>query len=1148
MFITNNVIILFAMNIEIKRYKYYHRIQMLTSQPPAYKPKDDTERQRMANLDKCTGQQLRDILSTLQGVSAGRTHIAGTKTKQDIINLILCMESTNQEDAEDLEPMPAPQSSSDTGIYDEYFRLTKEYKAKYGTNTVVLMQVGAFFEVYGLKRPDTGDVYGSSIMEMAEICQLNVSEKKSVYDGSQILMAGFRDYTIDKYLTKLVDCGYTLPVFIQEKVGKTIKRVFDQVYSPGTIISCETDALPCMTNNIMCIWMEIHKPFGKTTKAAQSNTRESLVYGMSVVNIFTGKSSIFQYETPFFMNTTTFDELDRCLSVYSPSELLLISPFQGDELQRVVQYSGIKTGSLHHINTNDKDDKVLMKKLKRCSEQTYIKQLISSFYNEETYNICTEFQRDAIATQSFCYLLNFIQEHNPNLIKRIAIPEFDNTSTRMILANHTLSQLNIIDDTITSSKQYGNVSSVLSLLNKCCTPMGRRKFQYQLTNPTFNEEWLNIEYNMTTLILADEQSHYIDAFRKLFGKVRDTEKICRQLVSSKIYPSSLYHLYDSVNIIQQINMCLYENPEICEYLCSEFFEKQHIGQSVTYVNDICTKITDFLHGNLILDACATTTSMTVFPTNIIASGVSSEIDDIILKYNSSLAEFEHIREYMNELMRKNEKTSDTEYVKLHETEKSGMSLQITTKRATALKMYMMKKENCLPYPSPPIPPTQNGNVFREYSGVESDVSLGNQADRSHVVSISDLRFVKTSSSITTIESDRLIALSRKILNSKEELNSAIAKVYLEIIARFVSDLFVELEQVSKYIAKLDVIVCKSYIARQYNYCKPIIDCAASKSYVNAGGLRHCLIEHIQQNELYVANDVSVGMEDDINGFLLYGTNAVGKTSFIRALGISVIMAQSGLFVPCSQFLYKPYTAIFSRILGNDNIFKGLSTFAVEMSELRIILKMSDENSLVLGDELCSGTEMESALSIFVAGLMELDKKNCSYIFATHFHEVTEYSEVTEMTKLGLKHMEVVYNRELDCLVYNRVLKQGSGPRIYGLEVCKSLHLGEEFLETAYAIRNKYYPENRGELSNEPSVYNRRKVRGKCEMCNNHIGEETHHLQQQKDADKNGFIGSIHKNHPANLLTVCEKCHDKIHSPNNAAGPKRTKTTAGYKLL
>jgi DNA mismatch repair protein MutS len=92
--------------------------------------------------------------------------------------------------------------------------------------------------------------------------------------------------------------------------------------------------------------------------------------------------------------------------------------------------------------------------------------------------------------------------------------------------------------------------------------------------------------------------------------------------------------------------------------------------------------------------------------------------------------------------------------------------------------------------------------------------------------------------------------------------------------------------------------------------------------------------------------------------------------------------------------------------------------------------------------------MESALSIFVAGLMELDKKKCSYIFATHFHDVTDYSEIKDMNKLGLKHMEVTYDRERDCLVYDRLLKSGSGPRIYGLEVCKSLYLGNDFLETA----------------------------------------------------------------------------------------------------
>ena len=100
-----------------------------------------------------------------------------------------------------------------------------------------------------------------------------------------------------------------------------------------------------------------------------------------------------------------------------------------------------------------------------------------------------------------------------------------------------------------------------------------------------------------------------------------------------------------------------------------------------------------------------------------------------------------------------------------------------------------------------------------------------------------------------------------------------------------------------------------------------------KSFFSAKKLRHCLIEHLQTNEIYVTNDIVLG-DDNQDGVLLYGTNAVGKTSIIRALGIAVIMAQSGCYVPCSKFVYKPYTAIFSRILGNDNIFNGLSTFAV----------------------------------------------------------------------------------------------------------------------------------------------------------------------------------------------------------------------------
>ncbi len=340
---------------------------------------------------------------------------------------------------------------------------------------------------------------------------------------------------------------------------------------------------------------------------------------------------------------------------------------------------------------------------------------------------------------------------------------------------------------------------------------------------------------------------------------------------------------------------------------------------------------------------------------------------------------------------------------------------------------------------------------------------------------------------------------------------------------------------------------KSYIAKKYNYCKPKI-VEANKSFINAKNIRHCLIEHLQNNELYVTNDVTLG-NGILDGVLLYGTNAVGKTSLIRALGISLIMAQSGLYVPSTEFTYKPYKYIFTRIIGNDNIFKGLSTFAVEMSELRTILRLADKDSLILGDELCSGTENTSAVSIFVAGIQKLHALKSSFIFATHLHEIVDYEEIVDLDSVSLKHMTVIYDKEKDVLIYDRKLKDGPGNSMYGLEVCKSLSLPEDFLNAAYSIRAKYHPESGSLLSLKSSHFNSKKIVNLCEMCEKNMGTDVHHLQHQRDANIDGFIvtedGPFHKNKISNLMTLCEKCHNDIHKTN--VQHKRVKTTKGYQL-
>jgi DNA mismatch repair protein MutS len=214
------------------------------------------------------------------------------------------------------------------------------------------------------------------------------------------------------------------------------------------------------------------------------------------------------------------------------------------------------------------------------------------------------------------------------------------------------------------------------------------------------------------------------------------------------------------------------------------------------------------------------------------------------------------------------------------------------------------------------------------------------------------------------------------------------------------------------------------------------------------------------------------------------------------------------------------------------------------------LRLTDENSLILGDELCSGTETMSAISIFVAGIQQLHKCKSSFIFATHLHEIVNFEEITNLNTVVLKHMEVFYDKEKDILVYDRKLKEGPGNSMYGLEVCKSLNLPIDFLENAYEIRMKYQPESRSILSLKTSAFNSKKIVNMCEKCNKNIGSEVHHLQFQSNADKNGIIQSddcvFHKNNLANLMTLCEKCHIEIHKMSKK-GLKKVKTTKGMLL-
>ena len=694
----------------------------------------------------------------------------------------------------------------------------------------------------------------------------------------------------------------------------------------------------------------------------------------------------------------------------------------------------------------------------------------------------------------------------------------------------------------------GQNSSVFRLLNKCKTPMGSRRFYYRLLHPSFHVGTIQREYDITEYVLKNES--YMK-WRSALENIKDIEKLHRKIQMGKIYPNSLYILYTNLQMISQMYDGVNFDKTLLKYL--------HADSNPERITKICNELMKKMESCFYIERCKSVDSFDFdlsYKDCFVKPGVSKDLDFTYITNEDGCSILEAIRSYCNDLIaigekkgdKKGDKKSDKkddnkdkekEFVKRHETEKSGYSIQTTERRSKLLLEQIGKMIKAKDHISK-----------LEYESIDSIDKCNNHEDckKTFDFDLSTLQFVKAGSSAVTFVHEALSTVCASISETRNKIRDEIGVVFQKFVCEL-KEYQESFQTIVSFLTDMDLIQNQAYIARKYKYCKPTIDVkevGEEESYVDAKDIRHCLIERMNEDEIYVTNDISLGLKE--RGMLLYGTNAVGKTSMIRALGICIIMAQAGLYVPCSAFTYRPYTNIMTRILGNDNLFKGMSTFAVEMSELRVILKCADQNSLILGDELCSGTEIDSAISIFVAGLQKLHALKSCFVFATHMHEIVDYEEIAQMDKLVTKHMAVTYDRERDMLIYDRKLRDGAGPSMYGLEVCKSLHLPDDFLKMANAIRLKYRDKKQaGDLNFKPSHFNAHKVKGLCELCKKEVGEEVHHLQHQREADSNDYIQHFHKNHRANLLTVCESCHLKMHETGQQY--KRIFTTGenGYVL-
>ena len=665
-----------------------------------------------------------------------------------------------------------------------------------------------------------------------------------------------------------------------------------------------------------------------------------------------------------------------------------------------------------------------------------------------------------LAKVALVSVLQFAYEHNENIIHKLRHPQVIQQSHILTLQYNSAVQLQLVSANNTSNTSNSKSDSVekplLHILNRCATSFGRRVFKEQLLTPIHDISILEEKYNAIEYMLEDNK--YI-GIHKLLHKIGDIERMSRRMCLAKFSPIDWSTFHESLNTAIDV-------LTITKKYTSYIDTIKHV-QNAYDILDLNECVKYVLHD----------IKGTVFK-----SDYNSEITSYMNKLNNALQTIRNIEDAINK----------HEQCTIDCSERDGYYINITKKRWETVKN--RTKQLC-----------------------------GHDIQTFHVKPISSTSNVLRLTHVCIDESSNEINTCQKILSKLT------TDAYICFLNTFYNTYSKDILLIAQLLASIDISCTCAKNAREYNYIRPKLVNNTAGSYIYAKEVRHPIIERIHTDVTYIANDVVLGNIPDTYvkehtqsahskiGLLLYGSNSSGKSSYMKSVGLNIIMAQSGMYAAASSIEIAPYKSLFTRIQGNDNVYKRMSTFIVEMTELRNIFQRCNIHSLVLGDELCSGTESVSATSIVAAGTHNLLERKTTFIFATHLHELIDIPLVKDNTKLQISHIHVDIAPN-GVFIYDRKLRDGSGSSIYGVEVCESLGMPQDFIKMAQSVRKHILDIQ--PIGVKTSKYNSEVYIENCGVCTNNRSTEVHHIKYQ-------CMGGTHNAY--NLVPLCEKCHNEEHN-------------------